>query len=161
MEVATGKVAGRRQLKFDTLAAALTDAESLVAAERNARLTRLGNWSLGQALGHLAAWSDYSYTGAPMKPPFFIRWILRTQKSKFLYSPMRAGLKIPRVAGGTYSIEAMPSDEGLARLRRAFDRLQREAPTTPNVIFGPLTHEQWIALNLRHADLHLSFFAAQ
>ena len=37
------------------------------------------------------------------------------------------------------------------------ERLQAEAPTAPNVIFGQLTHEEWIAINLRHAELHLGF----
>jgi hypothetical protein len=40
-------------------------------------------------------------------------------------------------------------------------RLDNEASAAPNVIFGPLTQAQWISLNLRHAELHLSFFTAQ
>ena len=52
---------------------------------------------------------------------------------------------------------ALTVDEALARLRTALERLKSEAPQAPNVIFGPLTHNEWIALNLRHAELHLGF----
>jgi hypothetical protein len=52
-------------------------------------------------------------------------------------------------------------DDGISRYRAALERLAREAPTQPNVVFGPLTHDQWIKLNLRHAELHLSFCQPQ
>jgi hypothetical protein len=48
-------------------------------------------------------------------------------------------------------------EESLPRYRSALERLKKETPTAPNVIFGALTHEEWIALNLRHAELHLGF----
>ena len=135
----------------------MAEVERLAAAERAGRLNRLGNWTLGQTLGHLATWAEYAYTGAPLKPPFFIRWILRLRKQKFLYEPMKAGVWIPRVAGGTLGTEPMPLDEALPRLRRVIERLKTEAPTAPNVIFGKLTHEESIAITLRHAELHLGF----
>src|SRR5262249_51520239 len=112
-------------------------------------------------LGHVAVWAEYSYTGSPLKPPFFIKWILRLRKRKFLYEPMRAGVKIPGVKGGTLAIEPMPLDEAVGRLRRVLERLKSDEPTTPNTIFGPLTHEEWIAINLRHAELHFGFFIPQ
>ena len=87
--VDTGKVAGRRMLRFESPGQIMAEVDRLVEAERAGRLRRLGNWTLGQTLGHLAAWAEYSYTGAPLKAPFFIRWILRLRKRKFLYEPMR------------------------------------------------------------------------
>jgi hypothetical protein len=161
MSVDTGKVADRRTLKFENLGQVLTEVDRLAEAQRRGRLRQLGNWTLGQALGHMAVWAEYSYTGAPMKVPFVIRAILRTRKKKFLYSPMRAGVKIPRIEGGTLGTETMETDVAAARLRTALERLEREAPTMPNIIFGKLTHEEWIAINLRHAELHLSFFVAE
>jgi len=158
MSIDTCNVPDRRMLKFSKLSDVIAEADRLLHAERAGKVKQLGNWTLGQALGHLAAWAEYSYTGAPLKPPFFIRWMLRMQKNKFLYSPMRAGVKIPRVAGGTLGTEMMSTEDGLTRMRAAFERLEREMPTAPNVIFGPLTHDEWRAINLRHAELHLSFF---
>jgi hypothetical protein len=100
---------------------------------------------------------EFGYTAYPLKPPFFIRWILRLQKQKFLYGSMRAGVRIPRVEGGTLATEPMPLDAAVARFRTIAERLKKEAPTAPNPIFGRLTHAESIALNLRHAELHLSF----
>jgi len=156
--VDTGKVAARRLLRFETIDQAMAEVERLAEAERAGRLKRLGNWTLGQALGHLAAWTEFAYTGVPLKVPFFIRWILRLQKRKFLYGPMRAGVRIPRVEGGTLATDAVPLEEGLGRYRRALERLKAEGPTAPSPIFGRLTHEVSIALSLRHAELHLGFF---
>ena len=155
--VNTGKVVGRRILRFESIAQVLAEVDRLAEAERTGRLRRLGNWTLGQTLGHLAAWAEYSYTGAPLKPPFFIRWIFKFRKRKFLYGPMKAGVKIPGVMGGTLATEPLPLDETLPRMRRVMERLQSEAPAAPNVLIGPLKHEEWIALNLRHAELHLGF----
>jgi hypothetical protein len=156
--VDTAKVGGRRTLRFDSIDQALAEADRLVEAERAGRLRRLGNWTLGQTLGHLACWVEFGFNGVPLKPPFFIRWIMRFRKRKFLTEPMQAGVKIPGVEGGTLATAAMPLDEAVGRWRRAMERLKVECPSLPNVIFGPLTHDEWIALNLRHAELHLSFF---
>lgn len=51
----------------------------------------------------------------------------------------------------------MPFEEGLARLRKALDRLEKNPPTTPNPLFGHMPHEEWLLLHIRHAELHLSF----
>ncbi len=155
--VETGRVTGRRGLHFETIDPMLADVDRLVEAERAGRLQRRGNWTLGQTLGHLATWAEFAYTGVPVTPPFFIRWIMRLRKQQFLWAPMRAGVKIPRVPGGTLGTEPVPVDEAVRRLRRVMERLKVEAPTTPHTIFGGLTHEEAIALNLRHAELHLSF----
>src|SRR5947199_6177722 len=109
--VDTSSVSDRRLLHFTNVDEAIAEAERLAAADRAGTLTQLGNWSLGQALGHLAAWAEYSYTGAPMKVPLPIRLILRLGKKKFLTQPMRAGVKIPRTPGGTLATDPLPLEE--------------------------------------------------
>jgi hypothetical protein len=37
------------------------------------------------------------------------------------------------------------------------EQLKTQAPTAPSPILGTLTHEEWIAMHLRHAELHLGF----
>jgi hypothetical protein len=155
--VETGKVAGRRTLHFETIDQMMTEVDRLVEAERAGHLKRLGNWTFGQILGHLACWAEYGYTGSPLNPPFFIKWILRLRKHKFIWQPMAAGVKIPGVKGGTLGTEPMSTDEGLARFRRVMERLKKEPPANPHNTFGVLKHEESIAINLRHAELHLSF----
>jgi hypothetical protein len=159
--VDTGKVTERRVLHFDSIDQVLQDVDRLAVAERAGRLKRLGNWTLGQALGHLATWTEFAYTGVPLKPPFFIRWILRFQKAKFLKGPMPAGVKIPNIDGGTLGKEPLPLDEGLRRYKNVLQRLKVEAPTLPSPIFGKMTHDESIALTLRHAELHLGFFVPE
>jgi hypothetical protein len=155
--VDTGKVAGRRKLRFESIDEMMAEVDRLVQAEKGGRLKRVGNWTLGQALGHLAVWAEYSYTGPPLKPPFFIKLIFRLRKRKSLYRPMRAGIRIPGIKEGTLATEPMPLEAALPRFQRAIERLKTEAPTAPNVLFGPLTHDEWIAINLRHAELHLGY----
>ena len=149
----------RRKLRFETIDDALADAERLVAAERADRLARAGNWTLGQALGHLATWANFAFDGYPpeIRPPLPIRMMLRALRKKFLNTGMPAGVRIANAPEGTLGVEVLPTDEGLARYRAAVERLRRTPPTLENPAFGKLTHEEWIRLNLRHAELHLSF----
>jgi hypothetical protein len=151
-------VTNRRKLRFATLDDLMRDAMRLAEAERAGTLCRRGNWTLGQALGHIAGWMNYAFDGYPMNPPWFIRMIVRLMKNRILRDGMSAGRRIPRVPGGTHSTDVLPLDEGLDRLSRAVDRLRSTDPARPNPMFGKLTHQQWIELNLRHAELHLSFF---
>jgi Protein of unknown function (DUF1569) len=159
--VETSKVTGRRMLRFESIDQVMADVERLAEAERAGRLRHLGNWTLGQTLGHLACWVEYSYTGAPLKVPAVLKWILRLGKRRFLYGPMRPGARIPGVEGGTLATASTPLEEGLGRMRRAMERLKAEAPTQPQVIFGPLAHDEWIAMHLRHAELHLGFLVPE
>jgi hypothetical protein len=156
----TRKVSDRRQLRFAALEDAVRDAEALAEAERRGTLRSVGNWTLGQAIGHVAFWARApfeGYAGMP-QPPWVVRFVARMFKSPLLNKKLPAGGRIPSAPEGTYGVERMGTDEALAQLRTAFDRLARESPTVPNMVLGELTHEEWIKLNLRHAELHLSFF---
>ena len=57
------KTASRRALHFNTIPDAIAEADRLAAADRAGKLKQLGNWTLGQNLGHLASWVDYSFMG--------------------------------------------------------------------------------------------------
>lgn len=83
--------------------------------------------------------------------------ILRMMKKRFITGRMKVGARIPGTKDGTLGTEPCSLEDGLARLHAAFRRLKTEVPTQPNVIFGPLTHDEWINMHLRHAELHLSF----
>lgn len=157
VNVDTAKVTDRRKLRFNSIAEVRADLDRIAAAERAGTVRPSGNWTTGQVLGHLATWAEFAFTGTPLSPPWFIKVVLKFRKNKYLNGGLPSGVKIPKVEGGTLGTEPMPFDAAMARYRASLDRLEREAPTKPNVIFGPLTHEEWIKLNLRHAELHLSF----
>jgi hypothetical protein len=158
--IKTRSVRDRRRLRFDSFEAAVKDAEALAAAERTGALRNTGNWQLGQALGHLAFWADAPFDGYPNmpRPPWLIKKMILLMKKRIIFKTMGPGIRIRGVEAGTFGLERMPADEGLGRMRRAYNRLASQAPSHANPIFGELTHAEWIGLNLRHAELHLSFF---
>ena len=150
----------RRTLRFDTIDDALAEAERLAAAEREGRLRRAGNWTLGQTLGHLAAWANFALDGYPdsIRPPGPVRAILRLFKGRVLKKGMTPGMRLGRhLPEGTVGTDVVPTEEGLRRFRDALRRLRATVPTIDNPVFGKLTHEEWVQLNLRHAELHLGF----
>lgn len=154
-------VKDRRMLRFASLDEALTEATRLAAAEEQGRLKQLGNWSLGVSLHHIAVWARYPFDGyAPevASPPWFVKCIARLFKKRFMTKPMPAGMRIPGIEAGTMGTEPTPTPKALAEMRAAFERLDREAPTRPNPAMGPLNHEEWKSMNLRHAEHHLGFY---
>ena len=155
--------AARRQtLRFASIDQVIENVEALIEAERGGRLEQRGNWTLGQTLGHLATWASFAFDGYPpqIRPPMPIRLILRLMRGHILTKGMMPGVRLRGVPGGTVGTEPLSTEEGFSRFRAAFGRLRDHPPTLVNPVFGPLTHEQWIALNLRHAELHLSFLQA-
>src|SRR5688500_10147814 len=115
--MATTAPVSRRTLHFNTLDETLADAERLVAAEREGTLTRCGNWTLGQALGHLATWANFALDGYPpeVRAPLPVRMILRLMKGTILRKGMRPGVKLGRLPGGTMGLEPLDAEEGLRR----------------------------------------------
>ncbi|HZN64612.1 MAG TPA: DUF1569 domain-containing protein [Tepidisphaeraceae bacterium] len=150
----------RRTLRFDTIDDALAEAERLAAAEREGRLRRAGNWTLGQTLGHLATWASFALEGYPdaIRPPAPVRAILRLFKGRVLKKGMTPGMRLGRhLPEGTVGTDVLSTEEGLRRFSVALQRLRATVPTIDNPVFGKLTHEEWVQLNLRHAELHLGF----
>ena len=157
----TSAIPDRRSLHFTTLDEMLADANEMALADGHERLRTLGNWTFGQNLGHLASWINYSYDGAPLNVPWFVRLPVRLlMKNHTLNRPMKPGLRIPRVSGGTFGTEVFSTEVGLDQFDRACARLKVGPPATPHMLFGPLTHEEWIKQHLRHGELHLSFARA-
>lgn len=158
--VNTKKVADRRDLHFFSASQVLSDASKLIEAEAKGKLRPLGNWTLGQAFGHIAAFVKYGYDGYPPdmpSPPWVVRIILPLFKKQFL-KKLPVGMKMPKVPGGTYGIEKITSTEGLEMLRAAFTRLDSQPLHKPNPVFGNFTPDDWKQLHFRHAELHLSFY---
>ncbi|RJP33680.1 MAG: DUF1569 domain-containing protein [Phycisphaerales bacterium] len=153
--------AERRRLRFNSIDEVLAEVDRIVAAEKAGRLRRTGNWTAGQVLGHLATWIEYAYTGYPMRVPWFIRFLIRRKLPAMLRDGMQAGVRIPKVEGGTYGTEDVSIDEAAKRLRAALDRMKREPPRHHSPAFGPMSDEDRVTLNLRHAELHLGFLHPQ
>ncbi|MEN1679433.1 MAG: DUF1569 domain-containing protein [Planctomycetota bacterium] len=159
-EVNTGKVANRRKLRWERLDETVADAAALAEAAAENRLTQLGNWTLGQACAHVAYWAERPFEGYPdsVNPPWFMKLFMRLGKPLLFAKGMPTGMRLPGVPGGTLGQDNMPPGEAVERLRAAFAKIDADCPPDPNPLFGPMSHDQWRKLNLRHAELHLSFF---
>jgi hypothetical protein len=154
-------VAEYRKLHFASLDECMAEVRRVVAADGKGTLRALGNWTPGQIMAHLAAWIEYGYTGYPIgRPPFFVRWILRWRLPKMLRGNMPRGVRIPGVKDGTVGMDDQPTAEAGQRLLGALKRLQdREEARFDSPAFGPMSHDERILLNLRHAELHLGYVA--
>ena len=146
-----------RTLHFNTINDVHAEIDRIAASDRAGTLRTTGNWSAGQTFGHLAAWINYAYEGYPTKPPWIIKLILKFQKNKFMRGPLPRGVRIPGSPGGTYGVEPLSTQEGYDRAVRALNRLKAAPPSGPNVIFGPLSHQEWMTMHQRHAELHLGY----
>jgi len=160
MAVNTRRVKDRRALRFETFADAIRDSEMLADAERQGTLRDTGNWELGQAVGHVATWARFALDGYPPmpRPPWFIRIMVPFLKRPFLDKGLPPGGNIGNLPNGTLGTEPMETTTEIARWREAFGRLEKQSPEVRNPFLGKLSHEDWIKLNLRHAELHFSFF---
>lgn len=149
----------RRTLRLSSIDDLLAELDQIEQAAQAGTLRAIGNWTPGQILGHLAAWIEYGWTGYPMKaPPWPISWLLRRTLRRTLRDGLKSGVKIPGIAGGTTGTEALETDVALERFRAALQRLQAGEPVRyESPAFGPMSQEDRVALQLRHAELHLSY----
>lgn len=154
MTITTSKVEGRRTLHFESYDDVLRDAEKLASGD----VQMLGNWTLGQALGHVANGMNASIDGFPGKMPWLIRIIARTfMRKMILVGPLKPGFKLPADAEAKMVPAEMSVEDGLGALRKAIDRQTSEAHRVPHLALGDISVDDWTQAHLRHAELHLSF----
>jgi len=156
MAINTKKAAGRRSVHYNNLEDLQADAQQLVSS---GSVKMVGNWSLGQVLGHLATTMNASIDGFPMMLPWPVRAMMRVlMKKKMLTQITSPGYSIPGKAVAMF----VPKDgidpaQALEQLCSAVDRQHKESKRSTNPVLGRLTNEQWLQFHLRHAELHMSF----
>jgi hypothetical protein len=154
-KVDTKRVGGRRDVHYRTMQDLLDDVERLTAAPYRT----VGNWSLAQICAHLSKGLNLALDGGSIPTPWPIRMAARLFfKRRLIEGPMPAGFKLK----GTAVRILVPGvdtelDTALQALRDSIARWQKGAPTHPHFILGPMTPAQWDSLQLRHAELHMSF----
>ena len=144
---------------FNDLDEVVRDADGLLAGGYE----RAGNWDLAQVAGHLAEWMRFPVEGFP-KAPAPIRavfWVLQKtvgRKKLLTYIETKS---FP--AGKPTMPETVPppgGDAGAAveKLRRSAERLKAyTGPIVPSPLFGRMTKDEAVGMQLVHAAHHLSF----
>ena len=153
------KNADRRILIFDTIDDVIGEVNRIQVADANQTLSVSGQWTAGEILTHLSAWIEYGYEGYPMAPaPWIVRQGMKLFLRSILKNGMKPGGKIPGVEGGTIGQVKVATQTGCQRYLVALNRLSsNEKVKYPSPGFGDLSSEKRVKLNLRHAELHLSF----
>lgn len=161
MPVIDTKKADRRDLTLGSLADLSAELDRLEAAHAAGTLTTTGNWTAGQIFEHLAVLPECALDGFPPgKVPLPMRLFaqLLFKRKAVTGHPPPPGFKIPAGADHFNPGESTSFEDGLARLRAVLSRLDAgERMTHPSPLFGTLTHDQWVNLNLGHCSMHLSF----
>jgi hypothetical protein len=148
----------RRRPTFASLDDAVRDAEYLLAAGYD----RAGNWDLAQCCDHLAAWLTYPVAGFPKAPPpvrMMLAVVRATMGRRMLAKFLRDGMPAGRPTLPP-SVAAPGGDPAAAveRLREAARRFKEHGGEyLPSPLFGKLTRDEALAVQLRHAAHHLSF----
>jgi hypothetical protein len=153
--VDTKQVKDRRSLSFSSLDDILADAEHL-AAHQPIRTT--GNWRPAQIVEHVAVFMEWSIDGFPFRVPLPLRLFGRMIRKRAQRSATPSGLKAPRVIMRHVPPPDYSFDDAMRSLRGTVLRVRAgKRMTQPSPLFGKLTHEEWVQIHCRHAEMHFSF----
>ena len=159
----TRKVAQRRQLQFHTLHEILRDVEQLAAvtSETGESICANGNWTPAQIVEHVTFFIDGAIDGFDFTAPLPFRVLARPFKKRILTKPMKPGIKLPARMNVVLPDPETTWEDAVSALRDAVARIDSgERMTQPSPLLGAMTHEDWVNLHCRHAEMHFSFMHA-
>jgi Protein of unknown function (DUF1569) len=162
--VDTGRIGGRRPIRLPTLDDLALEADRVVAAAAAGSVRPLGNWSPAQVLWHIGRLMECSFDGFPFRyrrGPTWITRLFRLLAWRWLIAlAFRPGFQNPPEAATLEPEPSVSLVEATAYLKRQIARVRAgERMTQECSVEGPYTHDQWVYIHLRHAELHLSFLA--
>jgi hypothetical protein len=162
----TRRVATRRPVYLRTLDELVAEVERLTAAAAAGKVRPLGNWSPAQVFWHIGRLVELSFDGFPFRyrrGPEWISRLLRLLAWRWLIAlAFRPGFKNPSEAATLEPDPSVSLDGAAAYLKQQVARIRNgERMTQECSVEGPYTHEQWVYIHLRHAELHLSFLAEE
>lgn len=150
-----------RELRYTDLPEMLADVEHMLASGYE----KHGNWTLGQAAGHVADWARFPMDGFPTPPaPLrLIFWGMRKTgfAAKIANKIIAEGFK-PGMATAPATVPSADSadEEGVQKLRDVVAQLQRHSGELhESPLFGKMDHETHVSVTLLHAAHHFAFLA--
>jgi Protein of unknown function (DUF1569) len=164
--VDTGRVRKRRVVRLRTVDDLADEADRIVAAAAAGKVQSLGNWSPAQVLWHIGKLIELSFDGFPFRYQRGPRWVLpalRFLSWRWLIAlAFRPGFRNPPEAAVLEPDSSLPLDVAAAYLCHQIARIRGgEQMTQECSVDGPYSHEQWVYIHLRHAELHLSFLTVE
>lgn len=159
-ETINTRKAERRALRLADLDALEDELDRIGEAHEAGTLRHAGNWTPGQVLEHVSILWRCALDGFPASAPWPIRLLGRTILKPIALrgGSAPAGVKIPSSASFLRPADGRGFEEGMGAIRAEVARTRAgERFSHPSPLFGPLTHEQWLILQLGHCSLHLGF----
>jgi hypothetical protein len=141
-----------------------TEVDRVAAAAAAGRVRALGNWSTAQVLWHLGKLIELSFDGFSWRYRRGPQWITRPLRflawRRLIRLALRPGFRNPPEAASLEPDAGVSLEQATAYLRRQIERIrQGERMTRAVAVEGPYSHDQWVFIHLRHAELHLGFLA--
>jgi len=144
----------------------LAEVDRIAAAAASGKVRSLGNWSPAQVVWHIGKLIELSIDGFPFRyrqgPEWITRLIRFVSWRGLIKLAFRPGFDNPPEAA---VLEPDPEiDFGVAAnyLREQIRRIERgERMTQASGVEGPYSHDQWVHIHLRHAELHLGFLTME
>jgi Protein of unknown function (DUF1569) len=157
MPIDTAKVAGRRKVEYASLKELVADAERVTSGP----FQTLGNWSAGQTFAHLARVINGSIDGIDHQAPWIFRFLAGFRKQSILRGPWQPGFQLPARAAAVLVPGPTSTEDGLAALRTAVARFEKERKSNRHPVLGMLTPDEWDQLHRVHGALHMSFLVPE
>lgn len=125
---------------------------------------KAGNWNLAQVCEHLRDWFLYMIEGYP-EAPIPIRWMLWAMRVTVGRSMLEKILRTGKMSSGgptmkqtVHSADEFDDASAVHRLKEVIARFQdHRGPFCRSPLFGQLSGEEGLNLQLIHCAHHLSF----
>lgn len=152
----------RRSVRLATLDDLAREADRICAMTADGKVRSLGNWSPAQVLWHIGKLIELSIDGFPFRyrrgPVWAIRLLRWISWRALIALAFRPGYRNPPYAAVLEPDRALTLADGAAFLSQQLERVRRgERMTQGCSVDGDYSHDEWVYIHLRHAELHLSF----
>ena len=156
-------MAHREPLRFENLEEAISYIDSLLEHGYE----QVGKWNLAQCCEHLNHWITFPMDGFPNPGPLMgvVLWLMKSTVGKsMLKSILHNGFKegtptMPMTVAGSDVADDQAKFEQLKMSINKFNKF--DGPIQASPLFGEMSKDIAIQLQLRHFEHHLSFLVTQ
>lgn len=153
-QVDTKKIQDRRVVNFHDMHDIAADVDFL----DDASLAPIANWTPAQNLEHVTRLIEASLDGFDFDAPWYVKLGVKVIGGRLLTKGFPAGLTPPKGAEKLIPGDDVTWADARDHFRSVMARLDRGAKMNMrSPLFGEMTHEKWVQVHCRHAELHLGF----